>query len=195
VWKLSRRDVLLGSMLQTGAVYSSMVAKTCYLRQAAAEVFKLENPFDNDKMLTFALTAYGSLLFRPAPTCFYRRHAQQDQNTFLAERKHFYLSKTTEWLVTSAGESWSLVADLLLKRLCDTPESERGRVKQMLLEPWCLPLIFANLEKDVCRVQNEFDAISPFLKLQRLPRQPRRVLKQFFRQPRKSVLFSFGWRL
>jgi len=61
VWRISHINVLLASLLNFIVHYSSMVARTEALRQAAY-VYDLDNPYDNDRMILFALSRLGPVL-------------------------------------------------------------------------------------------------------------------------------------
>ncbi len=81
VWRLSASNVLLASFYGLVVHYSSMVARTEALRQAAF-IYDLGNPFDNDRMLLFALSRLGTVLFNPEVRVVVRHHEARD-TTFL----------------------------------------------------------------------------------------------------------------
>ena len=69
VWKLSRLNVLMAELLGTIAHYSTMIVRTESLKKASY-VFDLNNPFDNDRMLLFALSTFNPVIFDPLPGAF-----------------------------------------------------------------------------------------------------------------------------
>lgn len=144
LWILDRQSVLLASLLGTGASYSSLVAKTKACAQVA-EIYKTNNPFDNDRMLTFALTAHGPLLYQPRPSIYYRHHPGQDTHTYANQRRTRQMIWTTEWIMQQAGGSWQAIGDLFADRAHKCPEHALPALRSSATEVWCLPTLLRHL--------------------------------------------------
>ena len=143
-WKLSRLNVLLAELLGTISHYSTLVARTGPLR-AATSVFDLGNPFDNDRMLMFALSTAGPLLFNPLPGAFVRNHGVQDCFQFDQEARLRHMRATSRWMVETSGKSWDIVADLFAQRMARCPENAVATLQALAGQDWCLPEIQRHL--------------------------------------------------
>jgi glycosyltransferase involved in cell wall biosynthesis len=145
-WVLSRLNVLMAQLLGTVAHYSSLVMRTAALRQSAF-VYDLENPFDNDRLLIFALAAHGSLVFDPVPSLFVRHHGGMDCTNYARGLRDAHLCATTLWMVQASGRPWRVVADSFMRRLALCPEEARGRLNELAQKPWCLPELNRQLQE------------------------------------------------
>ena len=152
VWRLSASNVLLASLYGLVVHYSSLVARTEALRQSAY-IYDLGNPFDNDRMLLFALSRFGSVLFNPEVRVVVRHHEARDTSTFAQEERNRRMSETTDWMVSSGIKSWSFVAAAFAKRISACPDKDQmvDLIRIATLRPWCLPEMARHLsrEKDV----------------------------------------------
>ena len=137
-WRLSRLNVLLGELLGTLSHYSTLVARTGALRQAAA-VFDRGNTFDNDRMILFALSTAGPLLFNPLPGAFVRQHGVQDCFQFGPAARSGHMRATTRWMVETSGKAWDLVFELFAQRLARCPAAAAPTLQALARQPWCLP--------------------------------------------------------
>jgi len=138
-WKIARFDVLLTELLGTLAHYSTTVARTKALREAT-HVFDLGNTFDNDRMLLFALSASGPLLFNPTPQVFVRNHGvHQDSFLFDGEAQRSHMSVTTRWLVESSGQPLDTLIKTFMRRMTQCPKAAAHTLKALAMREWCLP--------------------------------------------------------
>ena len=137
-WKLSRLNVLLAELLGSVAHYSTMVARSDALRRSAY-VFDLGNTFDNDRMLLFALSNFGPLLFNPTPEVFVRNHGAQDCFLFNDEARQRHMGETTRWMVESSGKSFDLIAGTFARRMAACPEAAVPTLQALAMKPWCVP--------------------------------------------------------
>jgi glycosyltransferase involved in cell wall biosynthesis len=144
VWELSRVNVLMAQLLGTISHYSAMVVRTGMLKKAAY-VSDLGNPFDNDRMLLFALSSFGSVLFNPLPEAFIRNHGNQDCFAFNTEARIRHMCETTRWMVQSSGKSWDVVAKSFARRMALCPVEAVPTLKALASMEWCLPEINRNL--------------------------------------------------
>jgi len=140
VWELSRLNVLVGELLGTIAHYSTLVARTEPLRKSAY-VYDLGNPFDNDRMLNFALAAFGPILFNPTPEAFIRNHGVQDCFNFDNDSRIQHMCGTTRWLVENSGRPWEAVANAFFRRMAACPPEARRTLEMLAQKEWCLPEI------------------------------------------------------
>jgi hypothetical protein len=143
VWELSRLNVLMAELLGTVAHYSTMVARTEILRKASY-VYDLNNPFDNDRMLIFALSTFGPFLYNPIPEAFVRNHGVQDCFLFDAQSRINHMCETTRWMVQSSGKSWDLIAGNFEKRMALCPENALPTLRTLAKKEWCLPELNRN---------------------------------------------------
>ena len=152
VWRLSASNVLLASLFGLVVHYSTLVARTEALRQSAY-IYDLNNPFDNDRMLLFALSRFGSVLFNPEVRVVVRHHEVRDTSNFVQDERNRRMSETTDWMVSSGMKSWSIVAAAFAKRIsaCPEPEQMADLIRIATLRAWCLPEMARHLsrEKDV----------------------------------------------
>jgi glycosyltransferase involved in cell wall biosynthesis len=137
-WILSKSDVLLGLMLGTMSHYSSLVVRTDKFK-AASSIFDLGNPYDNDRMLTFALSTHGQMIYHPHPGVFVRRHNGQDFRSFPSATAISYMGKTTEWIIGSSGKPWLVVAKAFMTRVASCPKAATDTLLASAMSPWCLP--------------------------------------------------------
>ena len=137
-WILFRSDVLLALLLGTMSHYSTSVIRTENLRKAAV-IFDLGNPYDNDRMLTFALSAQGQIIFNPTPGVFIRRHQGQDYRSFPTATQVAYMCKTTEWIIGTSGKPWLAVAKAFRQRIASCPAAATSTLLNAAMVPWCLP--------------------------------------------------------
>lgn len=137
-WKLSRLNVLLGELLGTVAHYSTLVARTDALREASS-VFDTGNVFDNDRMIVFALSQAGPLLFNPTPEAFVRNHGVQDTYLFPDADRARHMCATTRWLVESSGKSWDAIVHNFSKRMAQCPAHAMPTLRALAKMEWCLP--------------------------------------------------------
>ncbi len=169
-WRLSASNVLLASLLGLVVHYSTLVARTEALRQSAY-IYDLGNPFDNDRMLLFALSRFGSVLFNPEVRVVVRHHEIRDTSNFAQEERSRRMSETTDWMVSAGMKSWSFVAAAFAKRIsaCPDPAQMVDLIRIATLRPWCLPEMARHLnrEKDVeffamfDRATSTFGALPP----------------------------------
>ncbi len=145
VWELSRLNVLMGELLGTLFHYSSLVARTTQL-QKAAYIYDLGNPFDNDRMLFFALSTFGPLLFNPTPDVFIRNHGVQDCFNFDNTSRIAHMCGTTRWMVQTSGKSWKTIAASFAKRMAMCPLEASGTLGVLARQEWCLPEIHRQLQ-------------------------------------------------
>jgi hypothetical protein len=138
VWRISRLNVLMAELLGTAAHYSSMVMRTDALRKSAY-VYDLGNTFDNDRMLLFALSTLGTLLFNPTPEVFVRNHGVQDCFRFNDEAQQKHMCETTRWMVELSGKSFDFIATTFAKRMTRCPEAAIHTLRALALKEWCVP--------------------------------------------------------
>jgi hypothetical protein len=138
VWRLSRLNVLMAELLGTSAHYSALVMRTEALRKSTY-VFDLGNTFDNDRMLIFALSNLGPLLFNPTPEVFVRNHGRQDCFLFDDQARQQRMCGTTRWMVESSGKSFDLIAKTFARRLARCPEAALPTLKILAMKEWCVP--------------------------------------------------------
>ena len=138
VWRLSRLNVLMAELLGTVAHYSTLVVRTGALRESAY-VYDLDNTFDNDRMLLFALSKFGPLLFNPTPDVFVRNHGVQDCFLFNDEAQQRHMCGTTRWMIESSGKSFDLIANTFARRMAKCPEAAVHTLKALAMKEWCVP--------------------------------------------------------
>jgi hypothetical protein len=144
VWELTRLNVLMAELLGTISHYSTMVVRT-ELMKKAAYVYDLDNPFDNDRMLIFALSVFGPLLYNPTPDAFVRNHPVQDCQTFNHEARNKHMCGTSRWMVETSGKPWAAIAGLFSRRMAMCPPEAVGTLRELAMRPWCLPEMGRNL--------------------------------------------------
>jgi len=145
VWELSRLNALMAELLGTISHYSTMVARTEMLRKASY-VFDLNNPFDNDRMLLFALSAFGAIIYNPVPEAFVRNHGAQDCFSFDGEARIRHMCDTTRWMAQTSGKSWDIIARHFTKRMALCPPEALPTLKALAARDWCLPEINRQLK-------------------------------------------------
>lgn len=147
VWELSRSNVLMAELLGTISHYSTMVARTEALRKAAY-VYDLNNPFDNDRMLLFALSAFGPVIYQPLPQVFVRNHGVQDCFAFNAENRIAHMCGTTRWMAQASGKSWEVIAKSFARRMALCPPEAIATLQALAAKEWCLPEINRQLQSN-----------------------------------------------
>lgn len=140
VWELSRMNVLLAELLGTIAHYSTMVARTETLRKASY-IYDLNNPFDNDRMLLFAASQFGTLIFNPVPEAFVRHHVVQDCYAFDDQARIRHMCETTRWMVQTGGKPWEAVGAAFARRMALCPPEALPTLRALAHKEWCLPEI------------------------------------------------------
>jgi hypothetical protein len=148
VWEISRLNVLLGEMLGTIAHFSSLVARTEALRKASY-VFDLGNTFDNDRMLVFALSTLGSILFNPTPEVFVRNHGFQDCFQFDDQARQRHMCSTSRWMVETSGKSWDVIGKSFARRMASCPAPAVPILNALAMKEWCVPEIRRHLTAPV----------------------------------------------
>ena len=139
-WELSRLNLLMAAMLGTVAHYSTMVVRTEALKKST-HVYDLGNPFDNDRMLLFALSTIGPVIFDPLPGAFVRNHVVQDCYTFDQSARVRHMCETTRWMVQTSGKPWDFIAAAFQKRMALCPPEALPTLKLLAAKEWCLPEI------------------------------------------------------
>jgi hypothetical protein len=149
VWKLSPSNVLLASFYGLVVHYSSLVARTSALAQSAF-IYDLDNPFDNDRMLLYALSRHGTVLFNPEVSVVVRHHNLRDTSLFAQDERNRCMAQTTEWMVSSGMKSWSLMAAAFAKRLAACPDQAQkiDLIRVAVSRPWCLPEMARHLSRE-----------------------------------------------
>jgi hypothetical protein len=137
LWEFTTEEVLMGIILGTPAHYSTMILPTEALRKAAY-VYDMDNSFDNDRMLTYALSRLGSTLYRPYPDACIRWHRNQDNVGLTPETKYRFMRSTTEWAGKLSGLGWNEIATRFITRLALCPTAEKKTIFPMATSPWCL---------------------------------------------------------
>ncbi len=149
LWRISASNVLLGSLLNFFVHYSSMVIRTEALRQSAY-VYELGNPYDNDRMILFALSRVGAVLFNHQVHAVVRAHAERETARFKVEERNQRMRQTTEWMVASGLKPWSMIASALTQRLgvCPSDEIKIQLLRHATVSEWCLPEIARHLDRN-----------------------------------------------
>ncbi len=161
VWKMNPSHVLLASIFGPVVHYTCLAVRTEALR-AAAYVFDLGNPFDNDRMLIYALALKGPLLFGVEFTVGIRVHGNRDSETFTQDERMRRLSETTAWMVGQSRKPWSLVAASYIQRIarCPAEVMRNSLIHQSTIRPWCLPELARHLDRNVDK--EFFELYDPF---------------------------------
>jgi glycosyltransferase involved in cell wall biosynthesis len=155
-WKIARFDVLLAEMLGTLFHYSTTIARTRALREATS-IFDLGNTFDNDRMLLFALSSAGSLLFNPTPQAFVRNHGvHQDSFLFDGDAQRRHMCQTTRWIIESSGQPLNVVVKTFIRRMSECPQSAALTLKALATREWCLP----ELKRSSARVEEPAELVA-----------------------------------
>ena len=137
-WTLTRINVLMAELLGTISHYSTLVARSTALRETPF-VFETGNTFDNDRMLMFALSASGPLLFNPTPQAFVRNHGVQDCVTYDGHAKVAHMCETTRWLVEQSGRSWDAILASFNRRTQLCPGDAKATLDLLAQKEWCVP--------------------------------------------------------
>jgi hypothetical protein len=143
LWKLSLDHITLAALLATPGRFSTIIARTEMLRNAFAVVLALNNPFDSDRMLIVQLARCGSVLYRPVPDVFIRRHPNQDSWSFAERSRAQHMINTTEWLLKTSGERQSEILKQFKGLVDRCPIEARDSLMSYLKRPWCLPRLAA----------------------------------------------------
>jgi hypothetical protein len=77
ILKLSREEVLLGSMLWPCFHYSTAVGRTEVFSDAFQKVIESENEYDNDRLFPTFVSAHGPVAFLTRPNVLIRKHPNQ----------------------------------------------------------------------------------------------------------------------
>jgi len=141
-------NVLMTELLGTAAHYSTLVARTGVLRDAAY-VLDLGHPSDTDRMLIFALANLGTFVFDPIPQAFVRNHGAQDCFAFDAQSRSKHMCGTTRWMVETSGKSWDVVAKHFAKRMAICPPEALPALKAWSAMEWCVPELTRHLQERV----------------------------------------------
>lgn len=136
LWSLSPKQGLLACLAGTPGRYSTLVARSAPLA-AAAHVYRLDNPFDNDRMLTIALLQVGGLVFRPIPDVCIRTHATQENRQFSLAEIHARMTGTTEWLFSRSENLGINLAGEISQSIRQCPTAHQAELLQLLGTPWC----------------------------------------------------------
>ena len=149
VWAMSPSQVLLANIYNMVIHYSSMIARTPALAEAA-KIFERANPYDNDRELLHAFSRAGTVLFRKRYGIAVRVEGERDTNRFAATEKNRRMSETTEWMIESAGKSWHLIAALFARRLAACPDADKQvfLIREAVARPWVLPAIARHLDRE-----------------------------------------------
>lgn len=148
LWRLSHSNVLLASFLGLVVHYSALVVRTTALARSAY-VYDLDNPFDNDRMILFALSQHGPVLFNSKMTVGVRVHQNRETSQFVDRERCRRMAQTTRWMVESSRKPWALLAGLFVQRLtrCPNEESRKHFIREAVLRPWCLPEMAQHLDR------------------------------------------------
>jgi len=147
VWRLTSSNLLLASLFGLVAHYSSLVARTSALAQAAY-VYGLDNPFDNDRMILFALSQFGPAIYNQKLGVGVRVHEQRETTRMALDERERRMCQTTDWMIGLSNKSWSVVAALFAQRLGRCPDVEKKIyfIREAAIRPWCLPEIARHLD-------------------------------------------------
>jgi hypothetical protein len=148
LWLLTPTNVLLASLINFIIHYSSMIMRTEALREAAY-VYTLGNPYDNDRMLIYALSRRGPVVFNPKPSVVVRTHANRETARFAQDERNRRMASTTVWMVESGLKPWPVVAAAFAQRLAACPEGELKiqYLRDAVTRPWCLPELARHLDR------------------------------------------------
>jgi hypothetical protein len=145
-WKISRLNVVLGSVLGTLAHCSGTILRIPFYLTASS-VFQLGNPFDNDRMLLVAISQMGPFLFRPYAEVFVRHHGVQDCYNFSNQLRIDHMKWTTAWMVAGSGKTLPVIHDLFCKRMSLCPAEALPTLKALANYPWCQSVLAQNTER------------------------------------------------
>jgi hypothetical protein len=148
VWKLSRLNVLMAELLGTVAHYSSMIMRSNALKKSAY-IWDLGNNFDNDRMLLYALSDCGPLLFNPTPEVFVRNHRVQDCFLFNDATQQKHMCGTTRWMIESSGKSFDLIAKTFARRMAKCPDFAVSTLQTLAMKEWCVPELKRHITEPV----------------------------------------------
>jgi len=144
VWELSRLNVLMAQLLGTMSHYSTLVARTDFLKKSSY-VYDLNNPFDNDRMLLFALSTHGSFIYNPIPEAFIQDHGTQESYSFHMKTRTNHMCETTRWMMQTSGKSWELMAGSFARRMALCPAGGVNSLKFHASKEWCVPELTRHL--------------------------------------------------
>jgi glycosyltransferase involved in cell wall biosynthesis len=105
----SKEDIITGSLLGPIFHYSTLVVKKDVLKKAI-ENSRIENPFDNDRVLPLMFTKYGLIVADNRLGALIRRHAAQESARIYSsgEGQKWWDSTTTQLLESAKRESINL---------------------------------------------------------------------------------------
>jgi hypothetical protein len=156
LWRLTHTNVVLASLINFIVHYSSMIVRSEALREAAY-IYTLGNPYDNDRMLLFALSRLGPVLYNPKPSVVVRTHANRETTSFAQDERNRRMAATTVWMVENGLKPWPVIAAAFAQRLAACPEGELKiqYLRDATTRPWCLPELARHLDRTKDR--NFFD--------------------------------------
>ena len=148
VWKMDESAVLLANIFNMVVHYSSMIARTSALTEAA-KIFERKNPYDNDRELLHAFSRQGTVLFNKRYGVAVRVEGERDTDRFAREEKNRRMAETTAWMVESSGKSWQVIAAQIIDRLRRCPEERREAFlrQEAVVRPWVLPEVARHLDR------------------------------------------------
>lgn len=137
-WLLDETALLLSCLWGTPGHYSTLLARTSVYREVADDIYRGNNPYDVDRLLTMALGRLGSVVFQPLPEVFIRYHADQDQHRFDWPSREAHLRSTTLRLAAQARAARIDLRSHLTARLETCPPVARETVLNALSQAWCV---------------------------------------------------------
>ncbi len=150
-WTLTHPQVLLATLGGALGHYSSLVARATALR-AAAPIYQLDNPMDNDRHLTAELSRHGLLLYHPQPELFVRQHAAQDIKRFDDAAHRRWMTGTTNRILALARQGGLDVRAALETLFANHPAELQPYLLAYYTAPWCHgPLVAAGLAPERLR--------------------------------------------
>ena len=178
LWELNREEVALATLINTPGLYSTLVTRREALKKAT-DACSMDNPYDKDRMLTFALSSLGSILFQPTPQVYIRVHSHQDTFSFSDSTRKDHACATTDWIISSYGTGWDKILDAFAERIAKCPSAAWPTLRHYVMKPWCLPLLVQRADNS-SRIAKLYDSI-----------RPKNVgLKRFFRQTLPPFIFE-----
>jgi len=103
-WVLDLSAVLVANLAACPGHYSTMVTEAQAYRECAYTL-RMDNEFDNDRLITVALARKGRTVHRPVPSAFIRQHGTQDKRRLPDQRQKQLCMRTTVWLFEVAKEN------------------------------------------------------------------------------------------
>lgn len=148
-WRITHSNVLLASLLGLVVHYSSLVARTTALAEST-HIYDLDNPYDNDRMLLFALSQKGPILYSSKLAVVVRAHVERETVRFGQDERVQRMAETTQWMVKSGLKPWELIAATFAQRLSRCPDDEIRTyfIREAILRPWCMPEIARHIDRE-----------------------------------------------